>query len=120
MKLDWSKLRMGAFLPLLALLLLAIASAGLREAFMFCKSGICSESIPENLAKVVKVDARSDDPLPTDPREAAKEISAREIRDRQSTASKYSGRLTWSFLAITNLVIYAASVIVVVVVLYQI
>jgi hypothetical protein len=119
MKLNWSKLRNGAWLPLLAVVLLVFVSQHARNEYILCKTGHCSESVPDNLWKVLKVDPKGEGPLPSNPSEVEKEIQARDIRDRKSAGLKYGGRMTWSFLAVANVLIYVASVAVVLMVLYR-
>ena len=119
MKIKWSELNIGALLPLAAVLVLVVITTGVRDAFILCKDGNCSESIPANLSEVLKFNPKDDPALPSDPVEASKEMLARDTRDRKNRALKYGGRVTWSFLAIANLFVYVASLAIVSIVLFR-
>jgi hypothetical protein len=120
MKNDWSSYRAVAILPLLAVIILYAVYISARHSYFLCRDGSCNESIPDNIWKVLTIDSTANDLPPTDPKELAKEKLAKEIKGREITALRYSGRMTWYFLGMINLfVCIAALAVAFIVILHQ-
>jgi hypothetical protein len=111
MKKDWSNHRLIVVLPLLFVVMIYATEALVRSSFLLCNTGACSESIPEHIWDVLKIDSTVD----TSP-----STSVRENNDQQKiTALKYSGRMTWYFLGEIFLFVSIGSIAVASVLTFQ-
>src|SRR5688572_18315852 len=103
MKKDWSRSGLVALLPLIAVVTLYATYDKARNSFFFCKSGLCSEAIPQNIWKVFKIDPKPEAATANVAGVTAQDPASTEPQVRESTALRYSGRMTWYFLAMVYL-----------------
>ena len=86
MKRDWSNYGLVAIVPLVAFVILFASEVSARGAFFECGGAACSESIPENIWKVLRFDTASNNPDSPD------------LIEPKIMALRYSGRITWYLL----------------------
>jgi hypothetical protein len=115
LKKDWSNYRIIVILPFLAIAIIYATESLTRGAFFVCNGGNCTESIPANIWKVLKVDSQVNVSSSTDPQA----IAAQEIDARRITALKYGGRMTWYMLGEIYLFVCIAALVVTSIVTYQ-
>lgn len=119
MKKDWSQYAICAFLPLLAVGSIYITEFLSRRSFFTCQSGYCNESIPANIGKVFQIDPAVDDPDSTGLTVGTETDLDEALQERKITALRYSGRMSWFFLAGIYLLICCAALVVAAILMIQ-
>ena len=107
MKKDWSNVGLIAFLPLLAVVMLYTTEIVWRNSFFFCTTGHCNESILDHIWNVLSVNPDSNPPSSTN------------LDERELTALRYGGRLTWYLLGEFYLFVCLAALVVAAMLIFQ-
>jgi hypothetical protein len=107
----WSAKKL-AILPFLAVVILYGSYDFARKSFFFCQTGHCQESIPGNLWKVLKLDTDLDASNLQATGATKEEAASREFRLREANSARYTGRMTWYFLAMVYIFVCVGSLIV--------
>jgi hypothetical protein len=120
-KKDWTNYWLIAILPFLAVGSVYATEAFARGAFFRCSGGLCDESksIPDNIWKVLKATPDGKESLSSDVEDGADEKLIQDAQERNSTALRYSGRMTWYLIGEIYLFACIVSISIALVLIYQ-